>query len=159
MNEIADSKSIIVILSGGRSCCKTAFISGIYLPAQYNQLMEMAAYKRFEKAMNRVHESMTAAFTNTESIIGHVNSMARKFAEQQEEIFREYIAIIQPGTTQKMADLLKEFEESLKRECLIIPDKEPLPRPHKIITVFNVYEAYTNRLNHKPVYYHIRSNC
>ena len=128
---------IIVVFSGG-SHAGRSFASGLFLSGDIARIQEHITYLGFEEAMQNVREIMTATF----------NNVAEQFREMAENIKAL-------GIFEKMESLV-EMAEEIEKLYII---KEPLPRPHKIIPVFNVYWGYKKKLNCKPRYYHTRSNC
>jgi hypothetical protein len=141
-----EDNRLIVILSGGRSCGRVACI-GLFLPGDIERLEYYSRYVEFNQAMANVGQIMTAAY---ETVMIQAKQIISQFEEGMRAVFNEQYPSIQ-DLLQDMQERLADLEEYYSRD--------PLPKPPKIIPAFKVYEAYKGRLNYKPVYYHIRSNC
>ena len=133
---------MIVFLSGGR---RAGVSFGLFLPGDYAKLIEAYEYQKFHDAMQNVKNTMTAV----------CQSVSDQFSEMAKEINERYL-LLERLNGPSMNDLFEEMKKEIFEMYL---PSEPLPKPHKIIPAFNVYDAYKGRLNYKPVYYHIRSNC
>lgn len=135
---------MIVVLSGGRNVCKS-FVQGLFLAGDIARIQEHIEYLRLEEEMQKVRG--IAISTAISNVAEQFRGLAERFFNN--EGLREAV--------ERAAQLGNLMLEELKE--IVYINKKPLPRPPKIIPAFNVYESYKSKLNYKPVYYHIRSNC
>lgn len=145
----------MIVMIGGGSHAGLSFAQGLFLAGDMIRIQEYITYLEFEEARQKVREIMTTPF---DDVTEQLRELSRCYPNYPDiSMLKSAMEAARASKeASKLHDIIKKIEKTYIDRYI---DKEPLPRPHKIIPAFNVYHAYKGRLSHKPRYYHTRSNC